>query len=245
MKKVVQTNIKTAQGAVPAKIYFEYRRNVRASIGKTGAILRIPYMIGKKEYEKHYRWFGDWVQERLGRSDHLRDHFFGREYFDGQQLTVGQRKYTLRLRREARKTGRARLIEKEIQLLLPEDGQGHAELKNIRSLISRVVASDFLPQVTRRVHELNERHFGRQVKDVRLKYTHSRWGSCSARGNINLSTRLLFAPPEVIDYVIVHELAHLIEPNHSPRFWKQVARVMPEYERHEHWLKENQHLCDF
>ena len=53
------------------------------------------------------------------------------------------------------------------------------------------------------------------------------------------------APRIVIDYVIIHELAHLVEANHSPRFWEEVTRVMPAYKEHEQWLKENGHLCDF
>jgi predicted metal-dependent hydrolase len=80
---------------------------------------------------------------------------------------------------------------------------------------------------------------------VRLKYLHSRWGSCSSSSNINLSTRLLFAPEGVIDYVIIHELAHLQELNHSPRFWRLVAEAMPDYQLKEKWLKDNGHLCDF
>jgi len=89
------------------------------------------------------------------------------------------------------------------------------------------------------VHELNERHFQQPIDQVRLKYNHSNWGSCSNKGNINLSTRLLFAPPEVIDYVIIHELAHRLEMNHSPRFWKLVADAMPNYREQERWLKEH------
>jgi predicted metal-dependent hydrolase len=93
--------------------------------------------------------------------------------------------------------------------------------------------------------ELNAIHFQRPVRNVYLKYNHSNWGSCSVGSNINLSTRLLFAPPDVIDYVIIHELAHLIEQNHSNRFWAQVARAMPDYERHERWLKDHGKTCDF
>ena len=102
-----------------------------------------------------------------------------------------------------------------------------------------------MPEITRRVIELNRKHFQKPVKGVRLKYNHSNWGSCSRSGNINLSTRLLFAPPDVIDYVIVHELAHLVELNHSPRFWNIVEKAVPDYRDKEKWLKENRNLCDF
>ena len=64
-------------------------------------------------------------------------------------------------------------------------------------------------------------------------------------GNINISTRLLFAPDDVLEYVCIHELAHLIEHNHSQRFWMLVAQAMPDYTAKETWLKEKGDACRF
>lgn len=75
--------------------------------------------------------------------------------------------------------------------------------------------------------------FGR----VSIKEQKSRWGSCSRAGNLNFNWRLLLAPLPVLDYVVYHELAHLKEMNHSPRFWRLVARACPEYETHRAWLR--------
>jgi len=74
-------------------------------------------------------------------------------------------------------------------------------------------------------------------RKIRVSDAKKRWGSCSVAGNISFSWRLVMAPLPVIDYVVVHELAHLIEMNHSPRFWKLVASIMPEYAEHKKWLK--------
>lgn len=65
----------------------------------------------------------------------------------------------------------------------------------------------------------------------------SRWGSCSKEGNINLNCLLVLAPPEVRKYVVVHELCHRIEMNHSKRFWAEVARVFPDYKECRAWLR--------
>ena len=67
----------------------------------------------------------------------------------------------------------------------------------------------------------------------------SKWGSCSSRGSLSFNCLLLLAPSEVLDYVVVHELCHRLEMNHSPRFWAEVARVLPGYEASKRWLREN------
>ena len=67
----------------------------------------------------------------------------------------------------------------------------------------------------------------------------SRWGSCSAKGNLNFNCLLMLTPPEVQNYVIVHKLCHRKQMNHSPAFWREVEQIMPEYRRHRLWLKKN------
>ena len=74
---------------------------------------------------------------------------------------------------------------------------------------------------------------------ITIRSQHTRWGSCSAKGNLNFNCLLVLTPPEVLDYVVVHELCHRIELNHSSKFWAEVERVMPDYARHRKWLKEN------
>ncbi len=73
---------------------------------------------------------------------------------------------------------------------------------------------------------------------ITIRSQHSRWGSCSAQGNLNFNCLLLLAPPEVLDYVVVHELCHRKEMNHSERFWAEVAKYCPDYKIHKKWLKD-------
>lgn len=74
---------------------------------------------------------------------------------------------------------------------------------------------------------------------LHIRHQKSRWGSCSAKGNLNFNCLLMLCPPEVLDYVVVHELCHRLEWNHSPRFWAAVERVLPGYAAQKSWLKEN------
>ena len=77
---------------------------------------------------------------------------------------------------------------------------------------------------------------------IKITNARKRWGSCGVKGNLNFSWWLAMAPLEVIDYVVVHELAHIKEKNHKRRFWNKVRELFPEYEKYKHWLKENDHL---
>lgn len=74
---------------------------------------------------------------------------------------------------------------------------------------------------------------------ITIRNQRTRWGSCSAKGNLNFNCLLMLTPPEVIDSVVVHELCHRKEMNHSKRFYDAIYRVFPEYDRWDGWLKEN------
>lgn len=77
------------------------------------------------------------------------------------------------------------------------------------------------------------------VEKVRISSARTRWGSCSAKKTLSFTWRLVMAPPEVVDYVVVHELCHLRELNHSPAFWAQVEAILPDYKARRKWLKQH------
>ncbi len=84
--------------------------------------------------------------------------------------------------------------------------------------------------------------YGFPYPRLRISSARTRWGSCSAKGTLSFTYRLVMAPEAVIDYVVVHELVHLKVRNHSKAFWKQVEAINPDYKRHIAWLKKNGHF---
>lgn len=224
----------------PVFIYYEKRKNVRASVGKKSVNLRMPYTLLALEKKKNFVWFEAWLKKNEA---YLKEHFAVKEYKAGTELVVGNRKYEIQVEDSSNKSHSGKLESGIIYLKINSTQLNHQ--RAIKTLLSRIVGNDFLAEMDRRVTELNHLHFKVAVEGVKLKYTSSRWGSCSSKGNLNFSTRLLFAPEEVVDYVIIHELAHRIEMNHSSRFWKLVSDAMPDYKKHEKWLKEFGKDCDF
>jgi predicted metal-dependent hydrolase len=246
IKKTIEKTMIPIDGKrFPVTIHREWRRSIRFSIGKRGAIMRMPTVLTKTQQTEQMERFEAWVQLQFSKKESLKKRFFGKNHETGDVLKVGSREYILKLEFTGNQGHSAKLKDKEIHLKLSDkDTELHLQ-KAIKHLLSRIVAQDLLAEVTKRVLDLNDEFFQKEIRSVKLKYNQTNWGSCSSKTNINLSTRLLFAPQAVIDYVIIHELAHLIEMNHSHRFWAVVEQAMPDYQEKEKWLKVNGHLCDF
>lgn len=94
-----------------------------------------------------------------------------------------------------------------------------------------VLAASERARIEQLVHEINRETYRVSVRKVKLNFATTQWGSCSPKGVIMLNTALLFLPPSVLKYVIVHELAHRIHANHSDTYWNEVERALPGYKR--------------
>jgi predicted metal-dependent hydrolase len=95
-----------------------------------------------------------------------------------------------------------------------------------------------LVKITERVHYYQGK-MGVEVLNIRVIELQNRWASCSQKGNLNFHWKCVMAPLTIVDYIIVHELAHLIHPNHNPAFWSEVEKVIPDYRERKEWLRKN------
>ena len=112
-------------------------------------------------------------------------------------------------------------------------GKGYLSQEEIHQL-----AEEALRYIPERVSYYAQQ-LGVRPGKITIRNQKTRWGSCSVKGNLNFNCLLMLAPKEVIDSVVVHELCHLIEMNHSAKFYEHVLSVFPDYHRHHAWLKEN------
>jgi len=225
------------------KIYLENRNNSRASIGKKGVNIRIPRFLNREEQFREILKFKGWainkIKENPIQENKLKD------YNNEDILKLNNDEYKLNINFKDKNSSSARVSGNNIILNISSSLSEEEKKEHISTLISRVVAKQKLDYIKEKIEKLNKDYFNVDIKNVFLKYNKSNWGSCSSKGNINISTRVLFAPEEILDYICVHELAHLKEHNHSSKFWDVVKEAMPDYKEKEKWLKENRDKCYF
>jgi len=121
-----------------------------------------------------------------------------------------------------------RIIEGEIRVR----GDPADQARRVRDHLVITAQAELVPRARRLAAQI-----GREVRRVNVRDTKSRWGSCSGRGNLSFSWRLILAPEAVLDYVVAHEVAHLVEMNHGPRFWSLVESLAPGSAGPRSWLK--------
>ena len=120
---------------------------------------------------------------------------------------------------------------KERQMILKSISKlSETELQALTDMALKVI-----PRKVKYYANLMNIRYGR----IAIRRQKTRWGSCSNKGNLNFNCLLMLMPDEVVDYVVVHELCHLIEMNHSKSFWKLVEEVMPDYKENRKWLRDH------
>lgn len=234
------TTLDYAGVRIPIKVKQESRSSIRYSITKKSVNLLMPRWMPKKTIESELVKVKNWCEKEFDKNPALLNRFRVIIYENGEFIRVFGKDFKVLIFKEPRKGITGQIVNhKYIEFRIPQNADETIVQEAIGKLMSRVLAAYFKKDIEKRVQYYNQEYFQEHIEAIRLKNNQSNWGSCSSKRNINLSSRLLFAPLDVLDYVIVHELAHLKEMNHSPRFWNIVRSVMPNYEEKEQWLKEH------
>ncbi|MCB0510590.1 MAG: M48 family metallopeptidase, partial [Bacteroidetes bacterium] len=224
-------------------IYHEKRENSRVSITKTGIHIRLPLYLSAVEQEHQIAKFIDWVKARLEEKPQVLVPKY-RSFKDQENLELYDKTYTLNIRKSS-------AIEKPIiaaksdslHFVLPAELQQEEEAAVVSKLLAKKLGKLYKLKIWEKLRKFNTLHQFGELKSLSMKNNSSNWGSCSSKGNINISVRLLLAPEKVLDYVLIHELAHLKEQNHSAKYWQIVKLACPDYKNHELWLKTNAKNC--
>lgn len=176
-----------------------------------------------------------WIYEKTGHSQKYQDlpHPPGKELISGESALYLGRLYRI----EVLSTGLAEVRFAQRFLIPSTIGEKRVEM--LRDWYIGKAKEKIIPRAKRHAREL-----GVDVAKVKIVDNRYRWGSCTPKDNVNFNWRLIKAPMFVIDYVIVHEFTHLIEANHTPRFWNIVRAQAPTMDKAKAWLKEHGQLLE-
>jgi len=218
------------------RIAYTLRRSRRRTIGFTiddrGLTVAAPRWIGQREIDAALVERADWIVRKLV---DWRDYTRRRDrtairWEDGATMPFLGR--TLVLRIDPGHRGKPRLVGDELHLGLPPQAGADQLRDRVQAWLQQCAREHFAERIA---------HFAREhgMRPTRwaLSSARTRWGSCGADGAIRLNWRLMHFPPEIVDYVIAHELAHLRELNHGPQFWSTVGELFPDWQRARAWLR--------
>ena len=204
------------------------RRTIGLQIDEKGLTVHIPRRVPPHTVEILLQDKSDWIARKLAK---WQDRPAAIEWQDGATLRYLGQEIRLSLHQDA-KSRTADFDGSRLHIALPNPTDPIAVQRKVVQWLAKQSRPDF----TRRI-ELLAAKLGVATPPLYLSSARTRWGSCNSRGEIRLNWRLIQAPPHIIHYVVAHELAHLKEMNHSPKFWAWVGKLCPDYEAARNELK--------
>lgn len=201
-------------------IYIERDGSVSARIPENLSNDEIKEILKSKEYQI-FKNLAEWEQLNEARTN--------REYVNGQSFLYLGRNYRLRISEEAPQ----KLTLKNGYFLLHKSQKGKAKELFIEFY------KDKLYEKVSPIIDRYKNQMGVSPKDIKIMELQNRWASCTNKGNVNFHWKCAMAPTDVLSYIVVHELAHLIHPNHTNAFWNEIDKVYPKYDSQVQWLKLN------
>lgn len=210
-------------------------RHLRLSLGRDGPRLSKPRWVSIRDATVFANEKRDWLESQLAERDRETCLIDWPALQPGAQGSLPLRGATLALRVASGRRPTLALDDDGLRLELPE--REDATLRRItagllRGWLETEMRRDLAPHLTRYTTRL-----GRSPTRLSIRVLHSLWGSLSARDHLSLDLSLILAPPSALEYVLVHELAHLFERNHGPRFWLRVAEMLPDYRERQRVLR--------
>jgi len=225
------------------RIYYALTRTKRKTIGiiidRNGEVrVHAPFRASKKQIYEVVRKRADWIERKVNEIKARNSKLICRQFVSGEKILYLGREYTLEIAKKH--SGRANVIIYEGAVIvyispgLPDEDRKQA----VKEALMKWYRQHFSEIVKERLKVYSLQLKAAPCKVV-IKNQKTMWGSCSQKGNINLNWKLVMAPVEIIDYVIVHELCHLKVMNHSKDFWNLVASTLPNFHESKNWLKIN------
>jgi len=225
---------------------FEIIRSSRKTIGiivnadqellvrspKITSIRQIKSLLTKKE---------DWIIKKLAKMSEIKAPPKTKDFISGETFLYLGREYKLKLAAEADLNElKVNLEQNSFTVYYPAELEENKQKR--KTAVREQLISWYRSQAKKEINKLINLHkinLNVEPNKIVIKKQIKRWGSCSSKKNLNFNWKIIMAPISVIEYLVVHELVHLIHPNHSKKFWQTVAEIIPDYEEKKDWLRIN------
>ena len=217
------------------------RKTASISVKDNSVTVVVPKTLSDKRVEQFVRRKARWIREKLKYNLEVRKTYRPKEYVNGESFSYLGRNYRLKI--VDGKPEKVSLKNGRLYVNVPQSLSGEARDKLIVSQLTEW----YQEQAEKAFKNKAKRYSTRivvQPKNIGIKNYKSRWGSCSSKGAVYFNWRIIMAPQRIIDYVVAHELCHLIHHNHSKAYWKLVESVIPDYKESKEWLKVNGQLLN-
>ena len=214
------------------------RRTVSISVKPDCSVrLLVPANLPEKKIIELIKQKSSWVESKIAYFQELQKCYKEKKYVSGECFKYLGRSYRLKIVQNDENKD-VKLMNGEFNIPMPSGLQeGEQTLLTIRRL-STWYQNHALIRLEEKVRRYSA-EVGLSPTSVGVKGYKSRWGTCHLDGRIYFNWRIIIAPHSVVDYLVVHELCHLVHHNHSKRYWKQVETILPDYSEREEWLKLN------
>ncbi len=218
-------------------------RNFTTSIqisSEHGVLVRAPHFVPLSQIEAFLYQKKDWVLTQLAKLEQVTSP--KKKYCDGEIHLYFGESFPLKITRSlTNKKAKLSLLYNSFEALVPSSFSLGKTSLELRHLFTKWYLKQGKKVITQKVN-----HFCQLLnvsyQRITLKRVSSIWGSCSRRNNLNFNRKLIQAPHKIVDYVVIHEVCHLIHRHHRKTFWNLVKSLDPDYKDHVKWLKQNSHL---
>ena len=227
------------------KIFYTLVKSRRKTIGirieKNGEVrVSAPIKLGRKHIEDVIREKAGWIIKKVDEVKKKNSNIVQREYVNGEKLLYLGKEYTLEVVERSSNRAEVRMQDDKIIVYITHGLLGEQRKQTIKKILEKWYRKRFSEIVNEKTEQYSVK-LNVTPRKVFIKDQKTRWGSCSVKGNVNFNWRLVMAPVEIIDYVVIHELCHLKVMNHSKTFWALVESMLPSFKDNRRWLKNSGH----
>ncbi len=231
----MKSSIQFGDITIEYDVIYSKRKTLEISIKPPGIItVRVPNYLSEAQIENSVRNKGKWIMQKLHILSKQDAAPINREYVSGETFMYMGRYYELKVvLEESLIKPEVKLDKENVILTTPTNDKDI-----MRQLIESWYKQKALETITKRI-EYYGGYFKLKPSSIKIKNQKTRWGSCNYKNDLCFNYKLIMAPCDVLDYVVVHEMCHMEHKNHSKNFWNEVASIIPDYSERRQWLKEH------